>query len=186
MRAASLPIRLLAAAVAVASCAEAPPPVPATPAAPPPPTAAAGVPAGLPPLIDRELFFDDPEITGGQISPDGKFISFRRPYKGVMNIWVKRREEPFEAARAITADSKRPVTNYFWSEDSKRVLYVKDKGGDENYRIYAVAPAAPAEAATGVPPARDLTPYDKVRAEILDVPESAPGTLIVGLNDRDP
>ena len=48
-------------------------------------------PAGLPPLIDRELFFDDPEISGGQISPDGKFISFRKPYKGVANIWVKRR-----------------------------------------------------------------------------------------------
>jgi dipeptidyl aminopeptidase/acylaminoacyl peptidase len=185
MRAASLPIRLLAATIAVASCAEAPTPPPAAPANPSAP-AAAGVPAGLPPLVDRALFFDDPEISGAALSPDGKFITFRRPYKGVVNIWVKRREEPFDAARAITADAKRPVTESFWSEDSKRVLYVQDKGGDENYRIYAVDPAAPADAATGVPPARDLTPYPNVRAEILDVPESAPGTLIVGLNDRDP
>ena len=28
--------------------------------------------AQLPPIIDRELFFGDPEISGAQISPDGK------------------------------------------------------------------------------------------------------------------
>src|SRR5687767_6093923 len=87
----------------------------------PAPTAAA--PAPLPPLIERELFFDDPEISGGQISPDGKFISFRKPYRGVMNIWVKRREEAFEAARPLTADTRRPVRAYFWSEDGKYILY---------------------------------------------------------------
>ena len=27
--------------------------------------------AGLPPLIDRESFFGDPEIAGAQLSPDG-------------------------------------------------------------------------------------------------------------------
>ena len=30
----------------------------------------------LPPLIDREVFFGDPEIARGQISPDGKYIFF--------------------------------------------------------------------------------------------------------------
>ena len=36
-------------------------------------------PQGPPPLIDRELFFGDPEIAGAQISPDGKFIAFVKP-----------------------------------------------------------------------------------------------------------
>ena len=115
-------------------------------------TVAAAPSADLPPLIDREIFFEDPEISGGQISPDGTFISFKRPYKGVLNVWVKRREQAFDAARPITADSKRPVSDYFWTEDGKYVLYVQDKGGDENFRIYAVDPAAPVEASTGVPP----------------------------------
>jgi len=35
-----------------------------------------GLRADLPPLIDRELFFGDPEISGAQLSPDGKFITF--------------------------------------------------------------------------------------------------------------
>jgi hypothetical protein len=63
---------------------------------------------GLPPLIDRELFFGDPEISGAQISPDGKFIAFMKPFKGTKNIWVKRTEEPFDKAKPITADTARP------------------------------------------------------------------------------
>ena len=36
----------------------------------------------LPPIIDREQFFGDPEIAGAQISPDGRFIAFLKPFKG--------------------------------------------------------------------------------------------------------
>src|SRR5713226_3836732 len=52
--------------------------------------------SGLPPLIDREVFFGDPEIIGAQISPDGRFVAFLKPFNGTRNIWVKRTEEPFD------------------------------------------------------------------------------------------
>src|SRR6266536_4397447 len=91
-----------------------------------------------PPIIDRELFFGDPEISGAQISPDGKFIAFVKPFKGTRNIWVKTTEEPFEKARPITADTARPIPSYFWSRDGKYILFVQDKAGDENYLVYAV------------------------------------------------
>jgi dipeptidyl aminopeptidase/acylaminoacyl peptidase len=141
---------------------------------------------GQPPLLDRKLFFDDPQLSGAQISPDGRFISFRKPYRDVMNIWVKQREEPFDRARPVTADTERPVRGYFWSEDSRYLLYVQDKGGNENFHVYAVDPTAAPEADTGVPPARDLTPYENVQARIAAVPERTPGTILVALNDRDP
>ena len=48
------------------------------------------------PLLDRELFFGNPRIAGGQLSPDGKFISFMKPYQGIMNVWVKEFAEPFD------------------------------------------------------------------------------------------
>jgi dipeptidyl aminopeptidase/acylaminoacyl peptidase len=142
--------------------------------------------AQQPPLIDRDLFFGDPEISGAQISPDGRFISFRRPYKGVMNIWVKGVAQPFDAAKPMTADTSRPVRGYFWSRDSRYLLYVQDKGGNENSHVYAVDPSAAPDAATGVPPARDLTPYGAIQARIEVVPRKTPGTLVVSLNDRDP
>ena len=154
--------------------------------APAPGTAAAPETVTATPLIDREIFFEDPEITGGQLSPDGKFVLFRRPYQGVMNVWVKRREQPFDAARPITADRKRPVRTVRWTEDSKRVLFLQDEGGNENFHLFSVDPAAPAAAGTGVPPAKDLTPYANVKAELVDLPENTPGTALVALNDRDP
>ena len=40
---------------------------------------AVSVSAQQPALIDREVFFDNPEYAGAQISPDGKYISFVKP-----------------------------------------------------------------------------------------------------------
>ena len=138
-----------------------------------------------PPLIDRELFFDNPEIAGGQLSPDGSMISFQKVYKGKMNIWVKKFDESFEKAKPITADTLRPIGGYFWTYDSKYVLYVQDKGGNENYNVYAVDPKAAAEKNTGVPAARNVTPMDNVRAIIYNVSQKDPNILWVGLNNRD-
>ena len=79
---------------------------------------------GLPPLIDRELMFGNPEISGAQISQDGKFIAFRKPYKGTVNIWVKRADEPFDKARVLNNETKRPIRGFFWSRDGKFILFV--------------------------------------------------------------
>ncbi len=140
----------------------------------------------LPPLIDRQTFFGDPQYASAQLSPDGSRIAFTKPYKGKMNVWVKGTDEPFSAAEPVTADTTRPVPGYFWTQDSERILYVQDKGGNENFHIYAVDPDSKTETALGVPPAEDLTPYEKVRARIFAVPEATPGEIVVGLNDRNP
>ena len=150
--------------------------------------AAAQTPATMtkmPPLIDREHFFGDPEIAGAQISPDGQFIAFLRPFKGTRNIWVKRTGDPFEKARAVTAETKRPIPGFFWSRDGKFILYVQDEGGDENYNVHAVAPAEAAAPGADVPKARNITDAKGVRAVIFAVPKSDPDALYVGLNDRD-
>src|SRR5262245_27273070 len=117
---------------------------------------------GQPPLLDRELFFGNPEIAGAQISPDGKYIAFLKPYKDTRNIWVKRTEEPFSAAKLITSDTKRPIPAYFWSRDGKYILFVQDKAGDEDYNIYAVNPTEAPPAGEDSPKARNLTDLKKV------------------------
>ncbi len=137
------------------------------------------------PLLDRELFFGDPEISGAQLSPDGQYISFVKPFKGTRNVWVKKATEPFSSAKVLTAETKRPVTQYFWARDSKFVLYVQDQGGDENYNVYAVDPAAAPAAGQDVPAARNVTDAKGARATIYDVPKNEPGILFIGLNDRD-
>lgn len=139
----------------------------------------------LPPLIDRHLFFGNPEIASAEISPNGEFVAFRKPYKGVMNIWVKEKGATFDEAQPITADTARPVSGYFWSKNSNYILYVQDKGGNENYNIFAVDPSSDTTAA-GVPPARNLTDLKNVRAIIYAVPDETPNEIIIGLNDRNP
>ncbi|HJR08180.1 MAG TPA: S9 family peptidase [Pyrinomonadaceae bacterium] len=141
---------------------------------------------GLPPLIDREVLFGNPEITGAQISPDGKFIAFRKPHKGTLNIWVKRADEPFANARLLTNEAKRAVRNFFWSRDGKFILFVKDKAGDENYNLYAVNPNEQPPGGEEVPVARNLTNSEKVRTILYNVPRAEPDAVYIGMNDRDP
>lgn len=142
-------------------------------------------PGGPPPLIDRELIFGNPEIAGAQLSPDGKYLSFQKPWKDTRNIYVKGVDEPFNAARLLTTETKRPIAGYFWTRDSKYILYVKDNDGDENYNVYAVDPAAKPASGADAPPSRDMTGLKGVRVELVDVPKNDPDIIYIGLNDRD-
>jgi dipeptidyl aminopeptidase/acylaminoacyl peptidase len=141
--------------------------------------------AAPPPLLDRELFFGNPEIAGARLSPDGTRVAFLKPWKETRNVWVKKTEEPYSAARLLTTESKRPIPALFWTRDGRYVLFVKDKDGDENYNVYAVDPAAAPAAGQEAPPARNLTDARAARAFIYALPKSDPDVVYVGLNDRD-
>lgn len=134
------------------------------------------------PLIDRELFFGNPEISNGKLSPDGEWISFMKEYDGIMNVWIKAFDEPFENARPLT-DSKRPLYGYFWTIDGKYILYAKDKDGDENINIFAFDPTEGTK--DKLPESRNLTPLDEVTARIYQVSDIDADLFFIGLNDRD-
>jgi dipeptidyl aminopeptidase/acylaminoacyl peptidase len=129
------------------------------------------------PLIERAKLFGNPEKTGGRLSPDGKWISFIAPRDGVLNVWVAPAADP-AAARPLTAEKVRPIRQAFWAPDSNQVLFVNDKGGDENFRLYGVAVAG------GNP--RDYTPFDKVRVLPLGESTTIKDRILIGVNNRDP
>lgn len=135
------------------------------------------------PIIDRDLFFGNPEISGGQLSPDGKWISFLKEYQGIMNIWVKKFDEPFEQARPLT-DNRSPLYGYYWSEDGRYILYVKDKDGDENINAFVVDPNEVNDTGT-MPVSRNLTPFKDVLVQIYAVSQKNPDLMMVGINERD-
>ena len=134
------------------------------------------------PLIDREIFFDNPEIGGGQLSPDGKHIAFMKAYNGIMNIYVKGAEESFDKAILLT-ESESPILGFFWSIDSQFVLYLNDKNGDENINIFAVKPSEADQ--NTVPNSRNITDLEDVYAQIYHVSRQNAHIMWVGLNDRD-
>ncbi|HMJ09106.1 MAG TPA: S9 family peptidase, partial [Pyrinomonadaceae bacterium] len=61
----------------------------------------------------------------------------------------------------------------------------QDKGGDENYNVYAVNPADANAEGSEVPAARNITDAKGIRAMIQAVPRSDPDAIYVGMNDRD-
>jgi hypothetical protein len=147
-----------------------------TPPTPPVPDEPQAVGTPSTSLIPRDLLFGNPVRAGVQISPDGKSLSWRAEVDGVMNVWVAPVGD-LAAAKAVTDDKVRPIRQYFWSEASTHIIYMQDVGGDENFHAFAV------ELATGK--RTDLTPYPGVRAEVVGTSTSAPGTLLIAMNDRD-
>ena len=128
-------------------------------------------------LIPRSAIFGNPEREGARISPDGKYISFLAPRDGVMNIWVVERGKALADARPLTSDNVRPIRNYFWAASSKDVIYLQDKGGDENFLLYAVNVAGGAE--------RRLTDFKGVRVFVYGASWKRPDELLIGVNERD-
>ncbi len=129
------------------------------------------------PLISRHVLFGNPDKASVQISPDGAHISYLAPLDGILNVWVARRDD-LAAARPVTHDSGRGIRSYQWAYNNTHLLYIQDKNGDENWRVYAV------DFTSGV--SRDLTPYDGVQARLLKADPRFPEEIILGLNHRDP
>jgi dipeptidyl aminopeptidase/acylaminoacyl peptidase len=95
-----------------------------------------------------------------------------------LNIFVQplKGSQPVGEPRRLTAESARDISNYSW-KGSDRVLYVKDFGGDENFHLVSV------DVKTGK--VTDLTPGEKVRAELLDELRDDPHHILVTHNRRN-
>ena len=127
-------------------------------------------------LIPREALLGNPERFRGRISPDGETVSFLAPVDGVQNVWVAPVGEP-ATARAITNDTHRGISQYFWAADGDHVLYLQDQGGNENWQVHSVNVENAED--------RNLTPLDGVQAQIVATSYEHPTEILVGLNDRD-
>ena len=129
------------------------------------------------PLIPREKIFGNPTKAAGRLSPDGKWLSWIAPRDGVLNIHVAPAADP-SAVRALTSETKRPIRQYFWSPDSRQILFINDKGGDENFLLYGVDVESGEQ--------RTLTPFEKTRVQIINISNEVPDRILVGVNNRDP
>jgi dipeptidyl aminopeptidase/acylaminoacyl peptidase len=128
-------------------------------------------------LIPRKTLFGNPDRASVRLSRDGKQIAWLAPLDGVLNVWVAPRGR-LEAARAVTHDDKRGIRMFVWTYTNNHVLYIQDKDGDENWRIYAVDLSNDT--------VTDLTPLDGVQARIQQISPEFPEEVLVGLNNRVP
>jgi dipeptidyl aminopeptidase/acylaminoacyl peptidase len=128
-------------------------------------------------LIPRSEIFGNPSRTSGQVSPDGKWFSFLAPKDGVMNVWVAPLGK-IEEAKPVTDAKERPIRQYFWARNSAVILYLNDKGGDENFLLYSADPATAEN--------KLITDFANTRVFIYGGSDKRPDEMVIGLNNRDP
>ncbi|MCC7040073.1 MAG: S9 family peptidase [Burkholderiales bacterium] len=142
-------------------------------AAVPSPAAPGSAVTGAARRIPLRDFFRNPEQTAFTISPDGRHLAWLAPWERRLNVFVR----PVAGGDAVrvTAETARDIGGYFWK--GERIVYVKDFGGDENFHVVTVD-------RTGGD-ARDLTPGDRVKADVVDILEDDDLHMIVSHNRRD-
>ncbi len=124
------------------------------------------------PLIPRDVLFGNPERVSPSISPAGTRLAYLAPVDGVLNVWVG--TVGGDDFKPVTDDRDRGIRAFFWAHDDRHLLYVQDRGGDENWHLYAV------DLALGG--TRDLTPFENVQAQVVADDKRFPGELLVGIN----
>ena len=127
-------------------------------------------------LIPREILFGNPEKIGPQLSPDGSLIAYIAPAENVLNLWVMNRDMTDE--RQLTFDTNRGVTNYFWAENGRHILYMQDEAGEENTHVYRL------DVETGE--VVDLTPFEDVKAYVSATDKDQPNVVLVETNQQNP
>ncbi len=127
--------------------------------------------------IPLEDFFRNPEMSSFQLSPNGEYISYMKPWEDgnrMMNVYVRKINSDEEIR--LTSASKRSLYGYGWLND-ERIAYVQDQGGDENIHIYAVDIDGKNDI--------DLTPFENIQARITDDLEDDPNYILVSINKRN-
>jgi len=130
----------------------------------------------LPPLIPRQAFFDNPTKTDPQISPDGRHLAYLAPdERQVLQLWTRRIDGADD--RQLTNEVARGIQHYTWTYDNRRLVFAREKDGDENWQIIAV------DMESGQ--ARNLTPYPGVRSLLVGMSPTKPETVLIAMNLRN-
>ncbi len=129
---------------------------------------------GPAPLIPMKDFFRNPVKSSFQLSPNGEYLAFEQPWENRMNVHVQKIGSD-EVVR-VTSAKARDIAGFAWA-NNERIVFVQDKGGDENFKLYAVNIDGSNE--------KTLTPFEKVRVGIVDDLEENPDEMIIQMNKRD-
>src|SRR5207302_9025440 len=111
----------------------------------------------IPPKIPVRDFFRNPVSRGYDLSPDGQTISFLQPWESRLNIFV--RPDAGGEARRLTSEKNRDIQTYLWKGNGF-IIYEMDDRGDENFHLDRI------DLKCGE--VKDLTPFPKVRSELVD------------------
>lgn len=86
--------------------------------------------------IPAHVLFGGGARSAPSLSPDGRLIAFVDQVEGVSRIHVAPTSDP-SSAKPLPASDDRDVRGCFWSPSGRELMFARDGGGDEQYRLYA-------------------------------------------------
>ena len=123
-----------------------------------------------------EDYFQKPKQSSFQFSPDGKYLSYReKDNNGKNHVYVKNTKT--SVITMAIEEGENLILGYGWANEN-RLVYVKDKGGNENYHLLAADLDGKNQ--------MDLTPFDGVRVGILNFLKDQKDHMIIQLNKDNP
>ena len=128
------------------------------------------------PLVDRRIFFDNPDYSLVRISPDGRRLAWLAPIGSVRNLWVAPLDDP-AAARPLTRVTDRSLGYIQWAHTNRHIVFFQERDGDENWRASSVD----IESGEIAP----LTPEHGVRSFIQETDRRFPEEILLRHNQRD-
>lgn len=122
-----------------------------------------------------EDYFARPKARTFSFSPDGKYLSYREKDDNKKNhVYVKNLETE-EVVRVI--EEKEELIRGFGWANNERLIYVMDKGGNEDYHLFGVDIDGTNQ--------KELTPFDGVRVNILEILREDKDHLIISMNKNN-
>jgi len=117
-------------------------------------------------------YFKKPSQFSFQFSPDGKYLSYKeRDTEGKAHVYIKDTET--DEVKLAIKETDELIRQYGWANDS-RLFYFKDKGGNENYHLFAVDIDGSND--------QELTPYDDVRVGLSNQLKDQRDFMIIEMN----
>ena len=123
-----------------------------------------------------EDYFQKPRQYSFKFSPDGLYFSYKeKDENSKSHVYVKNTETG--EIKKVIEEKEELIRGYLWANNN-RLAYIMDKGGNENYHLFAVD----LDGANQV----DLTPFDGVRVRISNDLKDQPDYMIIQMNKDNP
>jgi dipeptidyl aminopeptidase/acylaminoacyl peptidase len=125
------------------------------------------------PIVD---FFRTPEKSFYKISPDGKYVSYLKPYKDKQNLFIQSLADGKEhMATSFNDYSIRP--DYFWTYNDQ-LVFSQDVIDFDSLKMYAMDVPTNKK--------RIIMAQAKVRVSLLNRNKQQPDMITIKMNKRDP
>jgi len=122
-----------------------------------------------------EDYFSRPKASQFRLSPNGKYMSYlEKDENAKRHVFVK--DIATGDVKRIIEEKDELIRGYGW-KNNERLIYMMDKGGNENYHIYAVN----VDGTNNI----DLTPFEGVRAMFANILKDHKDYAIILLNKNN-